>query len=334
MHRINGADLYVETRGSGPPLVLLHGFFGCGATWMPHIERLAERFQLIVPDMRGHGRSSFPDKQFSHRLTGRDLLGLMDQLGLTRVRALGISSGGMTLLHAAVSQPERFESLVLIGATTQFPDEARAIMAQTTALDAIPPDVVSELRACVARGEPQMLDLVRTFHGFKDSRDDMNLTEHDLRRITAPTLVVHGDRDPFFPVRIPAATYAALPNGQLWIVPNGDHVPIFGPQAASFQAEVLRFLSSPRSILPPSRSPMHFSLDAELLRSGRRSGTMAVDTVLVRPDVPELRAVVCPMPVLVRDSAAVPAMPVMVPAERSPLVGTLVGCTNPLGPSR
>jgi len=246
LHRINGADLYVETLGSGPPLVLLHGFFGCGATWAPHIERLAERFQLIVPDLRGHGRSSFPDKQYSHRQTGRDLLGLLDQLGLSRVRALGISSGGMTLLHAAMSQPNRFESLVLIGATTHFPDEARAIMAQTTSLDAIPPDVVAELRACVARGEPQMLDLVRTFHGFKDSRDDMNLTEQDLRRITARTLVVHGDRDPFFPVRIPAATYAGLTKGQLWIVPNGDHVPIFGPHAASFQSEVLRFLTPRR----------------------------------------------------------------------------------------
>lgn len=246
VHRINGADLYVETRGSGPPLVVLHGFFGCGATWSPHVERLAERYQLIVPDLRGHGRSSFPDGKFSHRQTGRDVLGLLDKLGLSRVRALGISSGGMTLLHAAVSQPERFESLVLIGATTHFPDEARAIMAQTTSLDAIPSDVVDELRACVARGEPQMRDLVRTFHGFKDSRDDMNLTEQDLRRITAPTLVVHGDRDPFFPVRIPTAIYAALPNGQLWIVPNGDHVPIFGPHAASFQSEVLRFLTPRR----------------------------------------------------------------------------------------
>jgi pimeloyl-ACP methyl ester carboxylesterase len=242
-HRVNGADLYVERLGSGPPLVLLHGFFGCGATWAPHVERLAERYQLLVPDLRGHGRSSFPDKQYSHRQTGRDLLGLLDKLGLTRVRALGISSGGMTLLHAAVSQPERFEALTLIGATSEFPPEARAIMSQTTSLETIPPDVVADMRSCVAGGEPQMLDLVRTFNGFKDSYNDMNLTAKDLARITAPTLIVHGDRDPFFPVRIPAAIYAALPTAQLWIVPNGDHVPIYGEHEAWFQAEVLRFLA-------------------------------------------------------------------------------------------
>jgi len=244
VHRVNGADLYVETRGSGPPLVLLHGFFGCGATWAPHLDALAARYRVIVPDLRGHGRSTFPDKRYSHRITGQDLLGLLDQLGLQRVRALGISSGGMTLLHASVSQPERFEALTLIGATSEFPPEARAIMSQTTSLEAIPPDVVADLRGCVAGGEPQMLDLVRTFNGFKDSYDDMNLTAKDLARITAPTLIVHGDRDPFFPVRIPAAVYSAIPKAQLWIVPNGDHVPIYGEHEAWFQAEVLRFLAA------------------------------------------------------------------------------------------
>jgi pimeloyl-ACP methyl ester carboxylesterase len=69
----------------------------------------------------------------------------------------------------------------------------------------------------------------------------MNFSEHDLSSITARTLVVHGDRDRLFPVEIPVNIYRALPNSELWIVPGGDHVPIFDPTIL-FVSTALRFL--------------------------------------------------------------------------------------------
>lgn len=240
--RVNDAELYVETRGSGPPLVLLHGFLGCGAVWSPFVERLAAEYQLIIPDLRGHGRSTNPGGRFTHRQTARDLLALLDQMGLARVRALGISSGGMTVLHAALLAPERFEAIGLIGATTHFPPEARTIMQQSSSLEAMPPEVLEEFRGCASRGDGQLRELLQIFHGFKDSVDDMNLTAADLQQLKARALIIHGDRDEFFPVQIPVDAYRAIPRAYLYVIPNGDHVPIYGPRAEPFRNEVLAFL--------------------------------------------------------------------------------------------
>jgi pimeloyl-ACP methyl ester carboxylesterase len=53
---VNDIAMYVEVRGTGDPLVLLHGFGSCGQAWQPVVDRLAEQYQVIIPDLRGHGR--------------------------------------------------------------------------------------------------------------------------------------------------------------------------------------------------------------------------------------------------------------------------------------
>lgn len=241
-HAVEGAEIHYEEHGSGPPLVLLHGFMGCADTWEPHVARLAEHYRVIVPELRGHGRSTNPAGTFTHRQSARDVLALLDRLGVGRFSALGISSGGMTLLHAATSQPERIERMVLIGATSYFPEQAREIMRGSTSLEAMPPEVLDQFRGCASRGDDQVRELLGIFHGFRDSVDDMNFTAPYLARVRAPTLVVHGDRDEFFPVEIPVGMYDAIPESYLWIVPNGDHVPIYGRRAEPFVSEVLAFL--------------------------------------------------------------------------------------------
>jgi pimeloyl-ACP methyl ester carboxylesterase len=74
----------------------------------------------------------------------------------------------------------------------------------------------------------QRLALNRQFAAFADSYDDMNFTAPLLSTIRAETLIVHGDRDRFFPVSIPVAEYDAIPDSYLWIVPNGEHIPLIG----------------------------------------------------------------------------------------------------------
>ena len=126
--RINDIDMAYLVQGTGEPLLLLHGFGGCGRDWAPFVEQLAQHYQVIVPDLRGHGGSTNPATTFTHRQSGDDVLALLDHLGLPRARAMGISTGGMTLLHAATKAPERIDAMVLIGATSWFPGQARAIM--------------------------------------------------------------------------------------------------------------------------------------------------------------------------------------------------------------
>ncbi|HTO58745.1 MAG TPA: alpha/beta hydrolase, partial [Pseudomonadales bacterium] len=91
-------------------------------------------------------------------------------------------------------------------------------------------------------GDDQIRALWRQANAFKDSYDDMNFTPPLLSTIVARTLIVHGDRDPLYPVSIALELYAAIPRSYLWIVPNGGHGPIFDDAAASFAVVALRFL--------------------------------------------------------------------------------------------
>lgn len=241
--QVNRVELHYEEYGTGKPLLLLHGFGGGSQNWRPFTDKLSERYRLIVVDLRGHGYSTNPDNKFTHREAANDVLVLLDKLSIDRFSAMGMSSGGMALLHMATSQPRRVDSMVLISATSHFPDEARAIMRRAS-FGTMPPLVQEMYRECAKRGDEQISQLISQFNALAENYDDMNFTAHDLSTIRARTLIVHGDRDRFFPVEIPLALYRSIPEGALWIVPGGDHVPIFDP-TVPFTSTALRFLDGP-----------------------------------------------------------------------------------------
>ena len=240
---VNGIDLHYEERGAGKPLLLLHGFGMCGlGDWAEIADELAKTNRVILVDLRGHGWSTNPSGQFTMRQSAEDVRALLDVLKIDRVRAMGISAGGMTLLHLATKYPDRVDSMVLIGAANHFHQQARDMLRE---VGAKPPskDEVVFLQRCAHRGEGQIRDLTRQFIGFKDSYEDMNLTPPYLATIRARTLIVHGDRDEFFPVEIPVGMYTSIPGSQLWIVPNGDHVPIYGERTPEFLRIARQFLA-------------------------------------------------------------------------------------------
>ena len=238
---VNGMEMYYESHGHGEPLILLHGFTGSGAdAWGQFIDAFSESYRVIVPDLRGHGRSTNPSDEFTHRQSALDVFALLDHLAVDEFRAMGISGGGMTLLHMATRQPNRVEAMVLIGATSYFPEQARAILRGVDP-DTQPEDAWQGMRQRHVRGDDQIRALWNQFNAFKDSYDDMNFTAPYLSTITARTLIVHGDRDIFFPVSIPVEAYEAIPRSYLWIVPNGGHVPI-GAMAEFFATTAMSFL--------------------------------------------------------------------------------------------
>jgi pimeloyl-ACP methyl ester carboxylesterase len=239
---VEGIEIYYETFGRGDPLVLLHGFGGSGRVWQKFVPELSNHYKVIVPDLRGHGRSTNPSDEFTHRQSARDISALLDRLGIRRIRAMGISTGGMTLLHLATRDPDRLEAMILIGATIYFPEPARDIMRRST-VESLTPADFERMRRIHTRGDEQIRSLRRQFHAFKDSYDDMNFTAPFLSTITARTLIVHGDRDEFFPVNIPVEMYLSIPNAALWIVPHGGHVPIHDP-TLPFLPKALDFLQS------------------------------------------------------------------------------------------
>jgi len=239
---VNDAQLYYEDYGAGSPLVLLHYFGSSSAVWAPFIPEFAKQYRVIAVDLRGHGRSTNPSGQFTHRQAALDLYALLDHLDIRQFKAIGASSGAMTLIHMATQQPSRVEAMVLVGGTDQFVAETRAILTDPNC-EQLTVEDWQRMRTLHRHGDQQIRELQREFCGFRNSYNDMNFTPPFLSTITARTLIVHGDHDRFFPVRIPTEIYTAIPHAFLWIVPNGGHLPVFSPKMHdAFVATALEFL--------------------------------------------------------------------------------------------
>jgi pimeloyl-ACP methyl ester carboxylesterase len=238
---VNGMEMYCEVRGEGEPLLLVHGFTGAGVDWELIFKVPPRGFQLIVPDLRGHGRSTNPAGTFTLRQCSLDLAALLDRLGIARFKAIGLSGGAIALLHLATQHRDRMEAMVLVSAGHYFPDRARQIMAAMTieSRSAIDWQVMRQRHK---HGDDQIRALWAQGNAMKDSYDDVNFTPPLLSTIKVRTLIVHGDRDPFYPITVPLEMFQAIPRASLWVVPNAGHVPVFGHMVGRFTDVALPFL--------------------------------------------------------------------------------------------
>lgn len=238
---VNGVRLHYETAGEGEPLLWISGFMGVGADWRHLFKEPPPGYRLIAPDLRGHGGSTGPSGPFLFREAARDVLGLLDHLGLDAVKAIGLSGGGITLLHMATLAPSSIGSMVVVSAPPSFPEQTRAIQRQMS--EAMLGEAeMARMRERHVRGEAQIRQLLAQARGLADIDDDVNFTAMSLSRITADTLIVFGDRDPLYPVSLAMELQAGIPRSHLWIVPNGGHGPIFGEHQARFVETALTFL--------------------------------------------------------------------------------------------
>jgi pimeloyl-ACP methyl ester carboxylesterase len=240
--RVNGADLYCQRSGEGEPLLLLHGGGGAGVNWRLVFDSPPLGYELIVPDFRGHGRSTNPGSAITFGQLASDVVALLDGLGVGSFKAIGMSMGAKTLLHVATLQPERVHAMVLVSAAPYFPEETRAIMRAAAAA----PHTDKEwelMRQWHPQGDAQIRALWDMPRQFASNHDDMNFTPSRLRGIKARTLIVHGDRDPLYPVALAVEMHAAIAHSHLWVIPNGGHGPIFGDMARPFAQTALAFLN-------------------------------------------------------------------------------------------
>jgi pimeloyl-ACP methyl ester carboxylesterase len=112
--QVNGIRLYVERRGHGMPLLMIPGLSSGNWLWHRNVDGLARHFDLIMPELRGSGRSDKPDHYYSISLFTKDLIALLDHLSLERVHVLGVSMGGFIAQFLAASWPQRVEKLVIV----------------------------------------------------------------------------------------------------------------------------------------------------------------------------------------------------------------------------
>ena len=108
---VNGARLWYDEAGSGPPLMLLHGGLGDSGLWEPVVPFLSGRFRTIRTDLRFFGRSAGPAAPWSWQ---DDAIGLLDALGVDRAALAGLSLGGRLATEIALARPERISALALV----------------------------------------------------------------------------------------------------------------------------------------------------------------------------------------------------------------------------
>ncbi|PAY10313.1 alpha/beta hydrolase [Bradyrhizobium sp. UFLA03-84] len=242
-----GVDIYYEIHGSGPPLILTHGYSSTSAMWQGQIEALSKRHKLILWDMRGHGQSDYPDNPdaYSEALTVGDIAALLDTAGADQAVVGGLSLGGYMSLAFHRAHPERVRALLIIDTGPGFKkDDAREVWnkrARDTGdrFDSEGLEVLKSLsaeRASVSHRNARGLALAA--RGMLAQRDARVI--ESLPDIKVPSLVVVGADDTPF---LAASDYMAakIPGAQKVVIPNAGHaVNIDQPQA--FIDAVLPFL--------------------------------------------------------------------------------------------
>lgn len=239
---INGIELHYEIHGEGEPLLWLHGGMGCGADWQHVYSEPPKGYRLIAPDLRGHGATANPSGAITFRQLARDVRALLQHLQLARVKAVGLSGGGIVLLHLATLDPGCVESMVVVSAPPYFPEQARAIQRQFSAA-MLGEAEMARMRARHKHGDGQIQQLIEWARAMGATYDDVNFTPPLLSTIRAETLIVFGDRDFLYPVSMATDLKNAIPQSYLWVVPNGGHGPVFGEHAPRFVETSLAFLS-------------------------------------------------------------------------------------------
>ena len=113
---VNGIKMYYETLGEGPPLLMLHGVTVSSECWSWQLDPFARHFQVIVPDSRGHGRSTDSDQPFSYAVMASDVIELLKHLQIQSADLCGWSDGGIIGLHLAIHHPGVIKKQILVGA--------------------------------------------------------------------------------------------------------------------------------------------------------------------------------------------------------------------------
>ena len=245
----DGVNIYYEVHGSGPPLLLTHGYSSASTMWHGQIEALSKRHTLILWDMRGHGRSDYPEDPaaYSEDLTVADMAALLDKVGAAQAIIGGLSLGGYMSLAFYRAHPQRVDALLIIDTGPGFKkDEAREAWNKRAhdtgdrfereGLEAL--KSATRERSTVTHRDAS--GLARAARGMLTQRDAgvIELLPH----IRVPALVLVGADDAPF---LAASDYMAakIPGAKKVVIPAAGHaVNIDQPQA--FIDAVMPFLDA------------------------------------------------------------------------------------------
>lgn len=227
--------------GGAGPVVLLHGFPLNRAMWDEQVAGLADRYHLIVPDLRGHGKTDAPDGPYEMADHAGDVLALLDRLGYQRAAVVGLSMGGYILLQLMTRAPERLMAVVLAD-TMGEADSAERRQARSAQADDIRtqglgafaeqvlprmfgptvpaerPHLVERFRQTILSQRPDAV--VAALQGLA-ARPDMMAT---LPGVKIPTLVLVGADDMATTTGHAHALASAIAGATLVVLPGAGHM--------------------------------------------------------------------------------------------------------------
>lgn len=243
----DGVKINYEVHGNGPPLILTHGYSLTSQMWQGQVEALSRHHRLILWDMRGHGRSDYPDDPdaYSEAQTVGDIAALLDEVGAERAIVGGLSLGGYMSLAFYGAHPERVRALLIIDTGPGFKkDEAREAWNKRA-------------HDTAARYEREGLSVLESSSGERidvTHRDATGLAhaargmliQRDARviellpGITVPSLIVVGAEDTPF---LAASEYMAakIPGAKKRVIASAGHI-VNIDQSQAFIDAVLPFL--------------------------------------------------------------------------------------------
>ena len=260
---INGVGINYESDGEGFPLVLCYCRGGNATMWGPQVEAFSRKYRFIRFEPRGHGRSDAPQDPSAYGLdtSVKDLLGLLDHLGIEKAYVGGLSMGGGITTRLTLLHPDRVAGLVVIDSGSAsghaHAEEVRSRTTQvrelafTEGMEAVAQYSIREvdsfaLRA--ARGPEEAKGIVEmikalTPHGYVyslEALDQAPAFDHRLSEITVPTLCIAGDEDPA--LEDVKFIHSRIEGSELVIVPDAGHFTNLD-QTEVFNGEVLAFLA-------------------------------------------------------------------------------------------
>ncbi len=233
---VNGINLYYEVCGEGEPLFLLHGWTQSSRFWSDYLPTFAEHFKVYSIDLRGHGKTSPLTTDFSIQKSAEDILELLNQLKIEKTNAIGLSFGGLVLLELANSYPEKIQTMILIGAASNY-DGSKVSSEKTLSFKNLPKQYAEELKKTHYHGEDQINALFNPNLNYQ-----ISLTNEDLKAFKFSTLIINGDQDELLGIDPAFELHRNIPNSSLWIVPGTGHLAITGSNKKSFLINSLKFL--------------------------------------------------------------------------------------------
>jgi pimeloyl-ACP methyl ester carboxylesterase len=244
----NGLDIFYELHGQGEPMLLLHGFGGTGRDdWRHQIPVLSRELQLVVPDLRGHGRTDHPEvitgPEFFDAATA-DMVKLISALDLVPVHVCGFSMGASIAAWFCLENPSLCRSLILVsGAARLSRDTAPKLFRfweNLSELDDVDP-AWSQVLARV-HGKNKWRTLLRNYGAAVLARveDDEDVLRGRAEEITCPTLIVQGVEDEVSPRLHSEELRARIPDTELLLF-QADHR-VQRQQSDEFNRALLGFL--------------------------------------------------------------------------------------------